>query len=225
VKYGKRIEKVTFDGTLASHTFSFPFEGDHKDVALEVGMRNPGSLYTNVKVATQPDLLPMQPENRGFSIKRSYQKIDQEGNRQPAEDLMVGDLILVQLDVNIPTVKEQYLAIDDPLPSILESINPDFKSRETREVKDAPEKEKKVHRLYTQHREMRKDRTLFFADYVHREGDYRLQYLARVIAPGECIAPPAKIEAMYEPDRFGLSGTQHLSARALQLKEDKVALR
>ena len=42
---------------------------------------------------------------------------------------------------------------------------------------------------------------------MDRGGKYRVQYLARVITEGDCTAPPAKIEAMYEPERFGLSAS------------------
>ena len=48
-------------------------------------------------------------------------------------------------------------------------------------------------------------------------------YLARVVAPGQVTAPPAKIEAMYEPQRFGLSGTGRISAAARALEPGKVA--
>jgi alpha-2-macroglobulin len=37
-----------------------------------------------------------------------------------------------------------------------------------------------------------------------------LHYLVRVIAEGDTVAPPAKIEAMYEPSKHGLSPTQRV---------------
>jgi uncharacterized protein YfaS (alpha-2-macroglobulin family) len=77
--------------------------------------------------------------------------------------------------------------------------------------------------LYTSFREIRKDRVLFFADSIYGAGDYSLQYLARITAPGQVTAPPAKIEAMYEPQRFGLSGTEIIRAKAKQLEPGKVA--
>ena len=40
----------------------------------------------------------------------------------------------------------------------------------------------------------------------HRDPDY----LARVIAEGDVIAPSARIEAMYEPEKHGLSATQRI---------------
>ena len=42
-----------------------------------------------------------------------------------------------------------------------------------------------------------------------RRGDV-MRAEARVIAEGDVIAPSARIEAMYEPDKFGLSATQRV---------------
>ena len=225
VQFGDRVETVSFDGSLKSKTFRFPFTGDRRAVPLVMKQDRSGTIYTNVRVATQPKLIPMEPENRGFSIKRSYVKVDPEGNLQPVDDLTVGDLVMVRLEMELPGEKEEYLAIDDPLPSILEAINPTFTTRGTRRVNDKRDKVDKPRKLYTNYRELRKDRTLFFANYVHRAGTYEVQYLARVIAAGDSIAPPAKIESMYEPDRFGLSGTEQLSAQVLDLKDNQIAQR
>lgn len=213
VQFGGRTETVAFDGTPGTRTLAFPFEGDLTKQLMNLKVQNPGKIYTQIKVATQPKLLPLGAENKGFGISRTYQKVDMEGNLHPAENLMVGDLVLVRLDVDMPEGKLDYLAIDDPLPSILEAINPNFKTQDTLSVKRTKKKDEKIHYLYTNHRELRKDRTLFFANYVHRKGVQRVQYLTRVIAPGDSIAPPSKVEAMYDPDRYGLSDTRTLSAR------------
>ena len=226
VRFGDRTEVVKFDGKLASKTLRFPVSAEHASPAMKVDVENAGPVFTHVKVATQPELAPMQPENRGFSVKRAYFEIDQEGVPRPPDDLMVGDLVLVRLDIVVPNDREQYVAIDDPLPSILETVNRAFTTRQTRSVKtDKPTVKQEFRRLHTHFSEIRKDRTLFFSNYIHQKGKYRIEYLARVVAPGDSIAPPAKIEAMYEPERFGLSGTEALSARTLQFKENKVATR
>ncbi len=78
----------------------------------------------------------------------------------------MGDLILVTLDVNIPNERETYLAIDDALPAIFEAVNPDFKTSETQRVNA----QRQTRSLYATHSEIRKDRVLFFADYVFGEG-------------------------------------------------------
>jgi uncharacterized protein YfaS (alpha-2-macroglobulin family) len=64
-------------------------------------------------------------------------------------------------------------------------------------------------------REIRKDRCLYFADWV-APGTYTLRYVARVRAAGTVTAPPAKVEEMYHPERYGLSGTQTITSQGAQ---------
>ncbi|MEX2580166.1 MAG: alpha-2-macroglobulin family protein [Verrucomicrobiales bacterium] len=221
IAFGDRTEQVALPAEPGSGEVAFRFDGDVKSQALAIAPSGTGPVYASVRVATRPELIPMEPEQNGFSIARRYEKVEADGSIGTAEDLRVGDLILVTLDLNIPNERETYLAIDDPLPAIFEAVNPDFESQATQKV----DKDRDRRTFFANHRELRKDRVLFFADSVFRPGDYAIQYLARVVAPGEVTAPPAKIEAMYEPQRFGLSGTEHISAAARDLRPDKVAAR
>ncbi len=225
LQFGDRIEKIQFDGSLSSQSYKFQFERDITGEPLKINVQNPGMIYASLKVSTQPKVLAMEPENQGFNIKRTYQKVELDGSLHPTDNLMVGDLVLVQIDCDIPKANEQYIAIDDPLPSILEAVNSSFVTQETRDVKLSKDDKEKVNFFYTNHQELRKDRTLFFADHVYAAGRQRIQYLTRVIAAGDSIAPPTKIEAMYQPERYGLSGTSQLSARELVLKDVKVVQR
>ncbi len=222
VKFAKNTRTANFSRDPSSQSFNFGFEGDMREQPLSVDLKNSGRLYATVKLATRPAMIPLKPENKGLGIKRKYQRVATDGKIGPADDLMVGDLVLVTLEVNIPKDRQNYLAIDDPLPAIFEAVNPSFKSQQTQNVKK-DKNEKPLPRLYTNYKELRKERALFFADYSYRAGDYQIQYLARVVAPGNVIAPPAKIEAMYEPEKFGLSGTQQISARPLDLGTNRVA--
>lgn len=224
---GNRIE-IAFDGEdrtvelpaePGSEAVSFDFKGSNPARALALKTGSDSPVYASLQIATRPALMPLEPENKGFAIARSYQKVETDGSIVPADGLRVGDLILVTLDLNIPNERETYLAIDDPLPAIFEAVNPTFKSQETQRVNTTRE----ARTLYTSFREIRKDRVLFFADGVFGSGDYSLQYLARVVAPGQVTAPPAKIEAMYEPQRFGLSGTGRITAAARPLDAGTVA--
>ena len=59
--------------------------------------------------------------------------------------------------------------------------------------------------------EVRADRMLFFRDELP-EGRHTIRYLARVRAAGDAVAAPCRIEAMYDPDRSGLSASTRLQA-------------
>ena len=224
---GNEIE-VTFDsGTQTvklpadpkSENVTLTFDGNNPDRALSLRTGSDSPVFVNMRIGTRPALIPLEPENKGFGISRSYQKVQTDGTIVAADDLQVGDLILVTLDLNFPNERETYLAIDDALPAIFEAVNPNFKSQETQRV----DTDRNARTFYTTFREIRKDRVLFFADSIYGAGDYNIQYLARVVAPGQVTAPPAKIEAMYEPQRFGLSGTEIIRAKAKQLEPGKVA--
>src|SRR4029077_513199 len=101
-----------------------------------------------------------------------------------------------------------YVALEDPLPSVLAPINPAFKSQE------ALAGESLGTDWISDHSELREDRAVFFVDLLN-PGRYTLRYLARVVSAGEAIAPAAKIEEMYHPERFGTPETLHLSAESL----------
>ena len=220
ITFGDQKREVTFSKDPASKEFVFDFDGDQRDTALTITMKDKAKLFAHVDITSQPKIMAFNAENHGFTINRTYQEIQTDGSLSEATDLMVGDLVLVTLNMNLPEKTENYLAIDDPLPSIFEAVNPDFK---TASAQKAPYGNGEWRRLHTHHKELRTDRALFFADYVYSEGDYSLQYLARVVASGEVTAPPAKIEAMYEPSRYGLSATKRISAKPLNLDPDKLA--
>lgn len=219
VAFAGENRRIELPAEPRSEVLSFDFEGSHPDRTLSLETGGDSPVYASLQIATRPALMPLEAENNGFAIHRNYRKVEIDGSIVPAEDLRVGDLILVTLEMNIPNDRETYLAIDDPLPAIFEAINPTFKTQETQKVNAGG----RARTLHTSFREIRKDRVLFFADSVSGAGDYSLQYLARVVAPGQVTAPPAKIEAMYEPRRFGLSGTERISASARVLEPGKVA--
>lgn len=100
----------------------------------------------------------------------------------------------------MPRDGTRYLVVDDPLPSIFEAVNTDFASQAGRL------KSKKDWSV--SHQEFRDDRVLFFMNYLPRSGSYTLSYQARVTSAGSALAPPAKVEAMYEPEFFALSASR-----------------
>ncbi|MCF6310982.1 MAG: MG2 domain-containing protein [Verrucomicrobiales bacterium] len=207
--FDQQNQAISLDSKPSSKQIAFPFNSHNKHPQLKVTQAAPSRIYAQVEVTSQPKLLPFKARDRGFSLRRNYQRIENDGTLSPAQNLKVGDLILVSLHANIDD-KQHYLAIEDRLPSIFEAINPEFKSQSTQSAQHG-----KWKRLWPNHTEIKKDRVLFFQDYLYKGGDYVIQYLARVISPGSATAPPAKIEAMYEPQRYGLSSTQILTAQAV----------
>jgi uncharacterized protein YfaS (alpha-2-macroglobulin family) len=121
----------------------------------------------------------------------------------------VGDLILVTLKVKVPG-DISYVVIDDPLPASFEAVQQTFASQSA-----ANPAAGKVGwgRWNTDHEELRDDRALFFTNHFYGSGNYQVQYLARVSGVGDTMAGQAKIEAMYDPERRGLSGSTRITTQ------------
>ena len=220
LQFGESSANVELAAKLASQSASFAFDGDVSNQELRWTSDSQQPVHAHIRVATRPAQLSAQAKNAGFGIKRTYFQLSPDGTTKEATEFEVGDLVVVRLDLNVPEAEQEYLAIDDPLPAIFESVNPAFKGRGDRVEPDWNGQE-----LPVSFQEMRTDRTLFFADYLSAQDDYRVEYLARVVAAGEATAPPAKIEAMYEPQRHGLSATARITGKLAGKAPNKVAAR
>src|SRR5690606_33243463 len=98
--------------------------------------------------------------------------------------------------------------IEDPLAAIFETVNSDFSSQSSALTGANTQTDWRV-----SHSELRSDRAVFFLDHIARRGTYTLTYLARCTLAGETTAPPAKVEAMYNPEQFALTASQIFTAR------------
>jgi uncharacterized protein YfaS (alpha-2-macroglobulin family) len=193
---------ITKLSPVATHVVDFSDTSTGR--TLEISNPQAASLFAQTTFDIIPRLGEQPRQDRGFSVAREYQKFAPDGTLSPAENLKTGDRVLVTLRVE-STRPGLFVAVDDPLPSVLEAINPDFTSRETGEpaISSAP----------VDFREMLSDRVRFFTDRLPA-GVVTYQYLARVRNAGESTAPPTKVEEMYRPDRFGLGTTQRITATA-----------
>jgi uncharacterized protein YfaS (alpha-2-macroglobulin family) len=168
-------------------------------------------LYTSVLVETRPPVAQQPRQDQGFGLQRRYERLDDDNHPRDAHGLRVGDRVLVTLDLAVHEAS-RYVAVDDALPSILEAVNPEFKTQEAGPRGAAADNDAE---WLSSFREIRKDRCLYFADWIG-PGNYTIRYVARVRATGTVTVPPAKIEEMYHPERYGLSGTQTMSSEGVQ---------
>ncbi len=187
-------------------TFTFPAT-NHGEHPLLISKDSTNRLYTSVLIEARPRETTLPSQNRGFTLERRYQKLDENNFPHDLDNLRVGDRVLVTLNISTPE-PASYVALDDALPSILEAVNPVFSTREASYTMTA---ERGGYLWDSDYHEIRKDRCLYFADSLPA-GNYTLRYLARVRAAGVVTAPTAKIEEMYHPERFGLSGTQTITS-------------
>lgn len=179
----------------------FPFDGVPSLKLLNPGK---GRLYTQVKVEARPKTLITARKDRGYSLERTYQRIADDGTLSKLENPKIGDRVLVTLSFSAPA-EARYLVIDDPLPANFEGVNPEFKTQAMAGANLAS-------RWFSDFTEIRTDRALFFANWIS-SGRHEITYLARVRAAGTATAPPAKVEEMYAPSRFGLSDSSSIKVQ------------
>ena len=189
-------------------TSASKFDFTKADTLGTLSVANPqkGALYGDVSFAVEPPVAVQPRQDRGYSVARSYFKLAADGSMQEAKDLVVGDRVVVVLRIETP-VPGHYVAIDDPLPAILEAVNPDFKSQ-------AVGGGAAVERDWAaDYRETRADRVLYFCDHLPA-GPHTFRYLARVRTAGKVLAPSTKAEEMYRPERFGLAEGSTIESKA-----------
>jgi uncharacterized protein YfaS (alpha-2-macroglobulin family) len=177
------------------------------DLKLDISANQ--SAFARLKIASKPKITPIQPvATNGLSIDRIYERILADGSAQILTEPQVGDLIRVSLRVTLPTDSTRYLVIEDPLPSVFETVNTDFKSQRAAAGIRTSEDDWQV-----SHSELRNDRASFFLNEVAQKGTYTVTYLARCTLAGQATAPPAKVESMYDPENFALSASRVFTSR------------
>ena len=227
--YAREVEKAGEPAagsvTLAGQTREFQLAGNKRSFACDfpLSLATGGKLAV-VKTAGRKLYVQAKVESRprggagvnaqatvgsaDYSIVRRYEKVLDDGHLTDEKNWKVGDRILVSLDIQAPR-GASYVAVNDPLPAVLEAINPEFKTQDAGAVKSDD------YGWWTSDfKELREDRAVFFRDHLYA-GRFRLQYLARVRAAGTATAPAAKIEEMYHPDRFAETAAGKVSSSPL----------
>jgi len=167
------------------------------------------NAFVRLRVASKPPVAPIQPvATNGLSVDRLYFRVNSDGSAEPLTEPKLGDLIRVSLRVTLPKDDIKYLVIEDPLPSVFETVNTAFKSQSSGLGISTSENDWNI-----SHSELRNDRAVFFLDQVLRKGTYTVTYLARCTLSGRATAPPAKVESMYDPENFALSASRIFNAR------------
>jgi len=210
---GIASEQFTLTASSPAKFFDLkPKAGVAAALAASLTAASGSRLYANVKLTGQPELLPVRAVNSGLSITRTYQRLTADGKTEPLGEPRVGDLVLVSLTLQVPR-NIHYIAVDDPLPCTFEAVNSEFKSQAAASTAANSQTRVGWRDWISDHEELRDDRALFFCDYVYGDSSYEIRYLARVSGVGEATAAQAKIEAMYEPEKYGLSASERVKTR------------
>ena len=191
---------ITLEAGKPAMAFDFPLGAN-----LALTASSDQNAYVRVKLASKPDLTPQKPvAKNGLQITRFYERVKSDGSTEPLEAAKLGDLVRITLRVDLPADDSRYLIVEDCLPAIFEAVNSDFASQ----AAQGNARASSDNNWSISHRELRSDRAMFFFDRVWRSGRQEISYLARCTMEGKAVAPPAKVESMYNPDNTALSASR-----------------
>jgi uncharacterized protein YfaS (alpha-2-macroglobulin family) len=167
---------------------------------LTVTNTGDGPLDAVVSVSGAPTS-PEPASEHGFKIERSFHTLD--GEDADASKAKQNDRFVVVLTVTEPQPQFARVALTDYVPAGFEIDNPHLVS--SGDTGTLGWIENAGSPVYT---EFRDDR--FTAAFERRSGDpttYTVAYIVRAVSPGQYVLPQAVVEDMYQPDRFGRTGT------------------
>jgi len=159
---------------------------------------NSGQAPVSVVVTTSGNPLTPEPAaERGYRIERAYYTLDGE----PVEPTAIkqNDRFAVVLTITENEAAFARLLLVDRLPAGLEIDNPDLFDGGSTEALSFLKKT-----VEPAHTEYRDDRFVAaFARDGHDKANFTVAYIVRAVTPGHYVSPPATIEDMYRPERFG----------------------
>jgi hypothetical protein len=167
---------------------------DKKSVAIG----NSGQAPARIVVTTSGNPLTPEPAaSQGYRIERTYLTL--AGKKIDPAAIKQNDRFVVALKITENEAAFARLLLVDHLPAGFEIDNPDlFEGGSTEALAWL---KKTVEPVHTEYRDDR-----FVAAFARDGRDmatFSIAYIARAVTPGHYVLPPATIEDMYRPERFG----------------------
>ncbi len=176
-----------------------------------------GRMYYRVGMTYAPKDLHLDPMDQGFVVERTYEPVDNDDDVKRLVDgtweIKAGAKVRIKLTMVAPT-RRYHVALVDPLPAGLETLNPALATTEDLPTDPAQNTGRGGwwwwSRPWFEHQNMRDERTEAFTTMLWG-GVHTYTYYARATTPGEFVVPPTKAEEMYSPETFGRSGTDRVN--------------
>jgi uncharacterized protein YfaS (alpha-2-macroglobulin family) len=195
---------------------------------LVLAKEGPGRLYYRIGLRYAPDGLVLEPLDRGFTVERSYEAVDDPKDVGRADDgtwrIRAGARVRVRVTMVAPS-RRHHVALVDPVPAGFEPLNPALAVTGTAPVDGGSEvtplgapglggPHLPGHwwwrsRPWFDYQNLRDDRVEAFSTLLW-EGVHIYSYVARATTPGTFVVPPPKAEEMYAPETFGRGATDHV---------------
>ncbi|MCI0665740.1 MAG: MG2 domain-containing protein [Acidobacteria bacterium] len=182
---------------------------------LVLSKKGTGRMYFRIGMKYAPENLQLNPADRGFTVTRVYEAIDDPNDVRREEDgtwrIKAGAQVRVRLTM-VTQARRYHVALVDPLPAGFEARNPVLAT--TGVIPQDPEERSSEdwwyrYRHWFEHQNMRDERIEAFTSNLW-EGVYNYSYVARATTPGIFVVPPPKAEEMYHPETFGRGATDRV---------------
>ncbi|TAI64337.1 alpha-2-macroglobulin [Bradyrhizobium sp. Leo170] len=174
-----------------------------------IKITNTGEAPVQVVVSVSGS--PVTPEpaaSNGFKIERNYFTLD--GKPADVSKAKQNDRFAVVLKITEAKPEYGHIIVSDYLPAGLEIDNPHLVSSGDSGTLDWIEDGEEP-----KHTEFRDDR---FTAAIDRASDaksvFTVAYVVRAVSPGKYVLPQAYVEDMYNPSRYGRTGTGTVEVRA-----------
>jgi uncharacterized protein YfaS (alpha-2-macroglobulin family) len=180
------------------------FAARYDDLALTgkpVAIVNKGQAPVRIAVSVSGRPVAHEPEeSHGYKIERGYFRLD--GTPVDPNAIAQNERVVVALKITETEAAYARLLLEDRLPAGLEIDNPNlFDGGSTEDLQWV---KADVTPTYTEYKDDR-----FVAAFERNGSDkatFAIAYIVRAVSPGVYVAPPATIEDMYRPTRFGRTG-------------------
>ena len=184
----------------------------HPKTDLIMAKEGDGRLYYRLGLKYAPKSLKLEPFDCGFEVVRTYEGADNPDDVKRLADgtwqFKLGSRIKCKTSMVAPS-RRYHVALINPLPAGIESLNPALKVTEELPEDEQPKRDTPFWWWWGpwyEHSNLRDERAEAFATYVP-SGVYEYNFFARATTPGTFIVPPAKAEEMYSPEVFGRSAS------------------
>jgi alpha-2-macroglobulin len=190
------------------------FYGTYRDATLARGsvtLANAGRDPVQAVVTVTGN--PVEPEPavaQGYGIDRSYYRLD--GTRVQPDQVRQNDRLVTVVTVTETEARQARLLLVDRLPAGFEIDNPSLVDGETMAGLSFLKND-----VEPAHVEYRDDRLVAAFDREPSQpAVFSIAYTVRAVSPGRYVHPPAQIEDMYRPERYGRTAYGSVEVTAAQ---------
>ena len=180
---------------------------DASDSNVVVQKDGEGRLYYRLGLRYAPEDLDLEPLDRGFEVRRSYEAVGDPGDVWLDDDGVWHVRSGAEVRVNVTMFNDSrrtMMVLIDPLAAGFEPLNPALAVTGTFDARGGG-----WWWTWYQHQNLRDDRAEAYSTYLGA-GTRRYSYVVRATTPGSFVVPPAKAEEIYAPEVFGRSATDRV---------------